>query len=350
MKRFGKGFKEIFAILLVGSLVFLPVSGWAQKAEQKVSDDLAFYKGKTVIWIVATKAGGGYDAYARMISPFLQKYLPGSTVIVKNVPGAGHIIGTNELYESKPDGLTLGIFNPGLIFQQLSGNKSIRFDLGKLTYLANAISIPRVFIVSTKSPYKTFDEVVKNAGKVVTASAGVGSASHNDILMLNKIFGINMKIVAGFAGQEADLAMLRGEVTGQIGQSDQMDQLIENGQARGVLIIGGTSVDPKKYPQGKLLSDIAPKSGESLAHLMAAIAAVSRPLAAPPGLPEGRAMAMRDALWRAMNDPELQKMANQAKLYVKPISAEETAKMVKAAMVQPPDVIDLVKEMAREEK
>jgi hypothetical protein len=38
---------------------------------------------------------------------------------VQNVPGAGHIVGADEVYVSRPDGLTIGTFNTGLIFAQL---------------------------------------------------------------------------------------------------------------------------------------------------------------------------------------------------------------------------------------
>jgi len=30
---------------------------------------------------------------------------------VRNVPGAGHIVGANTIYAAKPDGLTIGMFN-----------------------------------------------------------------------------------------------------------------------------------------------------------------------------------------------------------------------------------------------
>ncbi len=83
--------------------------------------DIDFYKGKVIGYIVATKPGGAYDAYARLIGKYMQKYLPGSTVIVKNIPGAGHIIGANETYLAKPNGLTIGTFNTSMIYSQIVG-------------------------------------------------------------------------------------------------------------------------------------------------------------------------------------------------------------------------------------
>lgn len=49
----------------------------------------------------------------------MQRHLPGSRIMVKNVPGAGHIIGANQIYNAKPDGLTIGTFNTGLIYAQI---------------------------------------------------------------------------------------------------------------------------------------------------------------------------------------------------------------------------------------
>ena len=59
--------------------------------------DVDFFKGKTITYIVATKPGGGYDTYGRLIAKYLSKHLD-ATVIVKNVPGAGDIIGANQLF------------------------------------------------------------------------------------------------------------------------------------------------------------------------------------------------------------------------------------------------------------
>ena len=87
------------------------------------ADGDSLFSGKTVTYVVATGAGGGYDYYGRLIAKYMQKYLPGSTFVVKNVPGAGHIIGANLVANSKPNGETIGTFNTGLIFAQLLGRK-----------------------------------------------------------------------------------------------------------------------------------------------------------------------------------------------------------------------------------
>ena len=107
-------------LTLAGALTAFALS--AQPAPAQTGAD--FFKGKTVTYIVATAPGGGYDLYGRLVAEYMQRHLPGSTFIVRNVPGAGHLIGTNAIYAAKPDGLTIGTFNTGLIYNQLIGHEA----------------------------------------------------------------------------------------------------------------------------------------------------------------------------------------------------------------------------------
>src|SRR3954468_9933840 len=100
--------------IVTGMAMLVGMAGPASAAA-----DANYFRGKTMTYIAATAAGGGYDTYARLIARYMQKYLPGSRILVKNVPGAGHIIGANTIYAARPDGLTLGMFNTGLIYNQL---------------------------------------------------------------------------------------------------------------------------------------------------------------------------------------------------------------------------------------
>ena len=129
----------IFSLLLVLTLTFATAS-YAKP----------FYQGKVIKIIASTKPGGGYDWYARLMAQFMQKHLPGSTFIVKNVPGAGHIIGTNELYKSKPNGRTIGTFNRAVGLPQIVGLKGVKFDFAKFGWLGSPCSEIYAYIVNPK--------------------------------------------------------------------------------------------------------------------------------------------------------------------------------------------------------
>ena len=136
-----------------------------------------FYKGKTVTYIASTSPGGGYDLYGRLVAEFMQKHLPGSTFVIKNVPGAGHLVGANTIYASKPDGLTIGIFNTGLIYNQVLGAPGVKFDLGKMSWVGKAASDPRVITIATQSPIKSFKDLQASKETVNFAVGGIGSAT-----------------------------------------------------------------------------------------------------------------------------------------------------------------------------
>ena len=143
-----------------------------------------FYKGKTVTYIVATSPGGGYDTYGRLVAEYMQRYLPGSTFVVRNMPGAGHMIGTNAIYASRPDGLTIGTFNTGLIYNQLIRHDAVRFDLEKMSWVGKAAYEPRIMAIATQSPIRTYPDLVAQKQPVNFAAAGIGSAAYVETVML----------------------------------------------------------------------------------------------------------------------------------------------------------------------
>src|ERR1700722_3843683 len=59
----------------------------------------ALYKGKQIRMVIASGAGGGYDAYGRILAQFLEKHIPGNpSIIIQNMPGAAGMQATNWAY------------------------------------------------------------------------------------------------------------------------------------------------------------------------------------------------------------------------------------------------------------
>lgn len=69
---------------------------------------------KTVTLLVPYPAGGGMDAMARALAPYLQSQW-GQSVIVENVGGAQSLLGTNRVINAAPDGHLMLIQNPALL-------------------------------------------------------------------------------------------------------------------------------------------------------------------------------------------------------------------------------------------
>jgi tripartite-type tricarboxylate transporter receptor subunit TctC len=73
--------------------------------------------------------------------------------------------------------------------------------------------------------------------------------------------------------------------------------------------------------------------------------ALSRPFAAPPGVPEDRARALQDAFDAAHRDPQFLVEATAAGLEVSPVSAKELLRSIDSLSRAPPEMFDYVRKM-----
>ena len=303
-------------------------------------DPAAFFKGKTITWIVSTGPGGGHDFYARLISRHMQKFLPDVTIVVKNVGGAGHIQGANMVYAAKPDGLTIGSFSTGLVYAQIVGMPGIQFDLGKMSWIGKAASDPRALLVSKKSPYRSFADLRSSDRPVVFVTSGVGSGSYIEANMVARAFGLKSKILTGYSGNEGQMSLLRGESDATMDGSETSTPLVERGDGFLALQFGKELAG---VPDGRELAET--DAARTIASLLEAQSVLARITAGPPGIPADRLEVLRDAYRRTLESPELRADAEKAKRTIKPAYGEDVAKSIAVALKQPQDVVDLLKSL-----
>ena len=302
-----------------------------------------YFKGRTVTYIIATNPGGGYDTYGRLVAEYMQRYLPGSTVVVRNMPGAGHLIGTNAIFAAKPDGLTIGTFNTGLIYNQLIRHSGVRFDLNRMSWVGKAANDARVVAIAQQSPIKTYQDLLGQKQAVTFAAAGIGSAAYVETVMLTSALKLPIKILTGYNGNDDMLAMRRGEVTGTISARSTWDPFVRNGYARYIAQIGGDQTD---VPQ--LASLVTDPGARALIALIQTQCDVSRLTAGPPDIPPDRLAALRTAFRMAMEDKELLAKAEKLGLPIDPAYGETVLAMVRDALNQSPETVALLAEALKQ--
>ena len=305
----------------------------------------AWFNGKTVTYIVATSPGGGYDAYGRLVAEYMPRYLPGATFVVRNMPGAGHMIGTNAIYAAKPDGLTIGTFNTGLIYNQLIKHQGVRFDLEKMSWVGKVANDARAIAIAVQSPIKTYQDLVNTKQPVNFAAAGIGSAAYVETVMLTAALKWPVKILTGYNGNEDQLAMRRGEIVGSISARSTWDPVVKNGYARYIAQIGGDRPD---VPQ--LTSMVTDPGAKSLIALVQTQGDISRLTAGPPDIPPDRLAALRTAFRMAMEDKEFLAKTSKMGLPVEPAYGDTVRQMVKDALQQTPETIALLAAALKEQK
>ena len=71
------------------ALIAAALASGAAQAQDAVE---AFYRGKSVNVVIASAAGGGFDAYGRIVSRHLGRHIPGNPqILVQNMPAAASI-------------------------------------------------------------------------------------------------------------------------------------------------------------------------------------------------------------------------------------------------------------------
>jgi len=314
-----------------------------------------FYQGKTVTMVVASTSGGGYDLWARLVTRYLGKYIPGNpTIIVQNMPGAGNIIGANYVYGvAKADGLTLGAVNPALYFDQLVGRSEVKFDWAKFNWIGSPEKNDIVYYMRADTPYKTVEDLRNIKEPAKCGSTGTGSTGHYIPRLLEETLGIKTHIVSGYPGApDIELAIERGEVfcwsplLATFFGREPYRRWFKTGYVR-VMIQTGAKRDPR-LKDTPTLNELMQQykttdAGRRLAKVILTAATLGRPIGAAPGVPADRVKILRDAYAKAIADPELLAEAAKQNWEVDPTKGEELQALSKEVMAQPREVIERMK-------
>ena len=173
-----------------------------------------FYQGKTLSIMVNFTAGGPTDVEARLMARHLARHLAGSPqIIVRNMGGAGGVIGVNWLGEiAPPDGLTLG-FLTGAASKSAIGESGIRVDLSKFAFVAGGPGISVTYMRTDTPPgVQTPADIMKSGG---FWAGGLAPDADKDVRerMALDMLGIKYHYISNYPGSaEARLAVERKEV------------------------------------------------------------------------------------------------------------------------------------------
>jgi tripartite-type tricarboxylate transporter receptor subunit TctC len=322
-----------------------------------VQAQTSYYQGKTVTIVVGTLAGDLYDLYARAIALHIGKYIPGNpNVIVQNMPGAGHMIAANYVYNiAKPDGLTFAAINAGLYFEQLIRRAEVKFDWTKYTWIGNATKSPQVLYMRVDSPYKTIEDVRSAKESPKCGTTGTSNMGYFVPKLLEETIGAKFNVISGYqGGNEIDLAVERGEIQCRSLSSEAyfsrepFHTWRKNNFAR-VLAQGGKKRD-ERIPDAPTIYELmdkynAPESGRRLSTALLASGDFHRPYLAPPNMRPEHVKVLREAFTKTMKDPGFLAEAKNKKLDIDPSSGEEVEALAREVMSQPPEVIERLKKL-----
>jgi tripartite-type tricarboxylate transporter receptor subunit TctC len=304
----------------------------------------SFYQGKTVTVVVSTGVGGVFDLTARTVAKYMPRYIPGKpTMIVRNMPGGGHVLATNFMFnQAAKDGTYLALVNNGMPLHQVLDGRGVRYDATKFNWLGSGGLSNLMTVAWNTSGVKSVDDLMTH--ELITAATGAGSNGFIYPNAMNVVLGTKFKIVMGYkSSPEADLAMMRGEAAGRAGFSlsailqEHPDWIADKKVA--VLVQVGAERE-KDFPDVPLMEELAktPEQRQILA-LISSPVSLGRPFFTTPDTPPERVAALRDAFAATMKDPDFLAEAQSLKLDIKPMSGERVAEIVAETINVPPALI-----------
>jgi tripartite-type tricarboxylate transporter receptor subunit TctC len=310
------------------------------------NSDLAFFRGKTVTIIVPYGEGGGMDAYARMIAPYLQKYLPGSKVDVQNLPQEDGIPARNQIYAALPDGLTLGLVTGGgTLLAEWAEQPGVQYKASEFSYIGRINAETHILVASPKTGFTAMGDIIRTK-KIRMGFVGVGDDDYYVALITGSLLGFDIEADTKFTSiNDASLACVKGDVDAILFPASSIQSQAEEQTL--IPVVSFSEAPAENFPNVPIIFDEIPAEKDGLMRALVQVYALERVVIAPPNLPPGRLQILRHALGQAIADPDFIANMDQMNRPIRYLTGEETTKLLENIMRNADQLKPLVFEIAQ---
>jgi tripartite-type tricarboxylate transporter receptor subunit TctC len=308
-------------------------------AAQSVAD---FYRGKQIELIIATDSGSIYDTWARIMARHMPKHMPGNpTFVGKNMPGAGHIRAASYSFNVAPkDGSSIVTFSHNIPASYMLGNPGIKFDVSKFQWIGSPDLPSRLCVIHPQAKVQKAADIFQH--EVIAAGAGAGGGISQTPRLLAGLLGMKFRLIDGYKGTpDGLLAMERREVDAVCATAEGVENARPTWIAEGKLRVL-FNMERKPVPEFKAPSIFEFAKTDEDRQILGFYGSTMEfgfPLAAPPGVPKDRLIALRRAHDAAVKDPDFLKEVAKARMASTPVTGEELQQRMDELTVTPRNVI-----------
>jgi tripartite-type tricarboxylate transporter receptor subunit TctC len=268
-------------VLGTAAAIALPRLVWAQA-----------FPSRPIRYICPWPAGGSTDAVIRALAESAARLL-NVPVIVDNKPGAGGVLGANELVNAKPDGYTLSQLPHGVF--RIPHMQKVQFDVLKdFTWIACLTGYTFGLVVQAESPIKSIADLVAYAkakpGTFSYGSTGIGTSPHLAVEEFAQRAGIQLLHVP-FKGNADNMQALLGGHTMAASDATGWGPLVESGKLRLLATYGSRRT--KRWPTVPTLDELGYKT----------VSDSPFGVCGPKGMDPGLTRTLHDAFKKTLEDP-----------------------------------------------
>jgi tripartite-type tricarboxylate transporter receptor subunit TctC len=258
------------------------------------------------------------------------------------MPGGSSRVAASYLYNvASKDGLSLGVVEQVLPLAQALGQVA-KYDMAKFRWIGSPDYDVRVVTTWHQSGIATVADA--KTREVTMGATGVSEAPGYPELM-NTLVGTRFRMVRGYPGGAAvNLAMERREVDGRADngwtswKSDHAEW-IRDKKIHILLQVGLTKAPD--LPDVPLLTDLTndPQERDAL-KLISTPSSMGHPVVAPPGVPEERVQALRQAFDKMMTDPAFLADAEALRRPIRALSGADLERIANDLLSAPKEARD----------
>ena len=257
-------------------------------------------------------------ALARIATHHLQARL-GQSVIIENRPGAGTTIGTKAVATATPDGHTLLLIGPNVVYSQVL-YPNLDFDPARsLVPVGTLVTWSHVMVVAPSVPARTIAELIAyataNPGKLAFGF-GLGTTPHVLGETFKQATGTEIVSVPYRGGEQARTDLLGGRIHINIAPVPSLLPLILEGKARPLAFTG-----PRRSPD---LPDV-PTMAESGFPQVGFNPDVWLGILAPTGTPAAAISRLNREINDSLKSPEMKASLAKLGYETKPTTPAEFA-------------------------
>ncbi|MDO9093828.1 MAG: tripartite tricarboxylate transporter substrate binding protein [Rubrivivax sp.] len=250
------------------------------------------FPAKPIRYICPWPAGGSTDAVMRALADSAAKIL-GQQILVDNKPGAGGMLGANELVNAAPDGYTLSQLPHGVF--RIPHMQKAQFDtLKDFTWIACLTGYTFGLVVPADGPIKSIKDLVAyakaNPGKFNYGSTGTGTSPHLAMEEFAQRAGIQLNHVP-FKGNADNMQAILGGHTMAASDATGWAPHVASGKLRLLATYG--SKRTKRWPDVPTLDELGYKT----------VSDSPFGVCGPKGMDPAVTRTLHDAFKRTLEDP-----------------------------------------------
>lgn len=316
------------------------------------------FEGKTITFVVAYPAGGGTDATARLMAPYLANSLPGNPqVIIQNRPGAQGVIAANYfVQQTKPDGISV-LVGGGSITNPLNYRvPEVKYKPSEFAFIGGVGRTGSTILINVEAEKRLYDKKAEPA--TMGAYGSVPYPSQQITGWGIEFLDWNARWIMAYRGlPDLSLALERGEIDmGSVSNVGLFRRLTESGKFKaiaqtGAMIKGKLTPRPEfgnvplfaDLMKGKIEDPIQQKGFD----YWSAQQAVSIWLALAPGTPKEILELYRVAYENLANNSEFMEKSRKIAEDFSIQRGSDLEDAVKAVDSSPQEALDYIAAMLR---